>query len=516
MKRPPGGRPSVNLIDLIVDLDEASDWPGLQALVESRIGQIHDIVFGCLRLLRLKRLDGACLIARLLKGRAFNPALGLAQALGGIKAGDVAELNAGRVHLRATIDRLPADLQRQFYFELEPLIYNLIGNAFKHPNGDGTVRALTGILTDMTPPLRTVFDVAARREDIDLGKLRGFGAGRSRLRHFAMPQTRTPPRTGIVALRARFFPQDPASRPFEIGALIAAAMTGYGWTGINHGMEWDKKLATDLPRLVEACRRHRPDVLVMDEQVVEIDQIREDRAEALAQLRRELPALKVVGLYLDPWSIRHDALKAAARDVDLVWTFAPDLPVWREPEFAGKTLLAPLPYPPVAESEVSPLRPTLTFHGSVLTYNWLRWPWLTAFKTEALPVTMGLIEHKTDGLDPVDSFSAYLKGLARAGSVLNFGMRSDLRVATTGRTFEVLASGALLVQEAADELDNYLIAGEHYLPFTTFADLRAIIAFLQSEPEQANEIRRRGSAFFRQTYAPERIIGAMDAMLFPR
>lgn len=500
--------------EAILELDQAERWDELGALIEAHPEQLNDVIFACLRLLKSKRLEGAWEIARQVRGRAFNPALGLAEALRGIKTSNIELLEEGRAHLKATVDRMPVDLQRRLYGELEPLMYTVTGNAFMNPNGHSTVMALMHVLTALTPPLRPVFDVMAPAIPFDLEAARRDGASRSRLVSLPALTVQPKPRRAVVALRARFFPQDPASRPFEIGWLIAQAMASVGWTTVNHGMEWDRRLVQDIPRLIAACRAHRPDVLVMDEQIVGLEPILRDRAALIAELRREFPGLQVVGLHLDPWSISPKLLAESAADVDVVWSFAPDLPAWSHPAFSGKMFFAPLPYP-VILSSAEPIAPRLTFHGSILTYNWLRWMWLAALKSIAAPVSVGIANHKTDGQPTAQSFGAYLLALQRAGAILNFGMRSDLSVATTGRTFETLAAGALLIQESTPELGRYLVAGEHYLPFNTLPELRGIVEFLRHQPNAARTIRDQGAAFFRERYAPEKIIASLDAALKP-
>ncbi|KAF0110736.1 MAG: hypothetical protein FD149_2613 [Rhodospirillaceae bacterium] len=107
-----------------------------------------------------------------------------------------------------------------------------------------------------------------------------------------------------------------------------------------------------------------------------------------------------------------------------------------------------------------------------------------------------------------------MKDMARVGCIVSFSMRPDMVSMAVGRSYEVLNAGSLLVQEASDDMDYYFIAGEHYIEFSTFSDLRAIFRFLETNPEEAEDIRRRGFEFAKQHYSDENIIGNLERVLF--
>jgi spore maturation protein CgeB len=93
-------------------------------------------------------------------------------------------------------------------------------------------------------------------------------------------------------------------------------------------------------------------------------------------------------------------------------------------------------------------------------------------------------------------------------------MRPNLSRILTGRFFETVLAGALLIQEETPEMDHYLVAGEHFLAFRTVSELRAIVRFIAEHPEQAEAIRRQGNAFARARYNDEALIASLDAHLF--
>ena len=62
-------------------------------------------------------------------------------------------------------------------------------------------------------------------------------------------------------------------------------------------------------------------------------------------------------------------------------------------------------------------------------------------------------------------------------------------------------------------MDYYFVAGEHYLEFTTFAELARNRAFLLDRPDEAEEMRSQGTAFARERYNAYSIVGSLDRHL---
>lgn len=497
----------------ILELDRAGAYQQLYDFVCARPIQLDQLVIAAVTLLRGRRVQGAYLIAKMLENRAFNPVLAFAQAVGGYVRGIREDEETGRRLLESQIDALPKVEQLRFYQEFEPIVRTMVGNAFAGDERADAVRRLTALTKAFTPLLRGTFDEHASVPLLDPRALRVQRPETSA--PITLESARQPTRGQrvLIALRGRVFPQDPQSRVFEVGPLLQDAMTAYGWDAALFNMEWFASMADDFTRLEEAARAYRPDILVLDEQVVQLKEARTLRSRVISVLRQALPRIKIVGLHLDPWSVAGDDLVTSASDVDLAWTFAPSLPAWRDPAFNEKVLKAPLPYP-IARPPTDICTDAICFHGSIASYNWHRWLWLAAAARAGITVQTTITSHKTDNLPPQESFIRYLHSLSSNGSVLNLGMRSDLSVALTGRTFEALAAGALLIQEATPELDQFLVAGEHYLPFRSITELRAVADFIAAWPTEALAIRQRGHQFFQERYAPGKIISYLDRALY--
>jgi hypothetical protein len=275
-----------------------------------------------------------------------------------------------------------------------------------------------------------------------------------------------------------------------------------------------RDILEDYRGIADMCRQTNAEILVLDDNLIENVPIRRVRAELIAQLRESLPDLKIVSVYFDPWMLAANDLREASAMVDVVWAPFPSMPLWKTPEFESKVLMATWPLGFDFTPPAAPIQPRLTFAGGVMGYNWHRALWLGAAQHEGLPIDRQVSSHKPDGLGAIESFAGYLGRLANATCSLNLSMRGDLQKVVTARTFETIFSGALLVEEWSPDLDHYFVAGEHYFPFTNFAELRAIIGFIQAHPEEAQEIRKRGNEFALQYYSDARAMGALDRLLF--
>jgi hypothetical protein len=277
-------------------------------------------------------------------------------------------------------------------------------------------------------------------------------------------------------------------------------------------MAW-QNLAEEYAAIATLCEQVGADVLILDDQLVEYPHVRPLRVELLRRLRLTRPSMQVVGVYLDPWSVEPAALREAAEAVDVVWAMSPASPIWREPVFAGKCLFVPFPYAPPGPLASPALIPRMRFSGGVLGYNWHRAFWLSAAALADLPVDTRLAAHNRDGLSASDSTGLYMRDLAEATCALNFSMRPDLSRIATGRCFETCLAGSLLIQESTEDLDYYLVPGEHYLEFTSFQELCAIVRFLQTRLDEAEDVRRRGREFAQAYYQTAAIVAALDDVL---
>ncbi len=441
-----------------------------------------------------------------------HPGAFFAQAVGGLLYCDTAAAVQGRAALYKISDALSAQQQASFYSLLvKPVVPNLLGKMFYGGNSVGTLQLLE-VVTAASPCLRPVFDLSASVEPVNLSKMRVRGAERARLINMLPAPPSHPPRRAVVAIRDLIFPQNPGSRPHEIGPHIHAGLVAYGWNSVFCALAC-RNAAEDYRLIAARCVEEQADLLVLDEQIIDSHVGWAVRGQMIAELRRVLPSLQIVGVYLDAWILDPVALREAVSILDAVWSPSPSQEVWREATVATKCIFSPPPF--VIPEDVAPrlLAPQMFFGGAVMGYNWHRAFWLTAAAAAKLPIETRLTTHASDGLPAMESSVCYMRELADATCVVNFSLRPDLSRIATGRSFETCLAGSLLVQEASPDLDYYFVAGEHYIEFTTFAELCAIARFLTEKPEEAEEIRMRGSNFARERYNAHSIVGSLDRHL---
>jgi hypothetical protein len=301
-----------------------------------------------------------------------------------------------------------------------------------------------------------------------------------------------------------------------MGPRLAQAATAYGWpTLLCEGSGTDDH-AAECAAILAACQRFQADILLFDDDGVSDPRSHALREQMLARLRALRPSIRLVSLHFDCWHIQPADLRRSAEAVDAIWATAPSLPVWDDPVFAGKLLQAPFPHAGfIRAPDPAPPR-DIRFVGALLIYNWPRILWRAAAIRHRLPIDWQLSYHLEDDRTPLDSYADYMTRLAAGGCSLNFAMRMDLSYIVTGRSFEAMLAGALLIQETAPAYDHFFTAGEHYLPFRSFAELRAACDLVTRDPVRAQQIRQAGHAFAVARYADDKLFGYLDALLFHR
>jgi hypothetical protein len=504
--------------ETIFRLDAAGQFQEMADYVV-KIGQKDDqIIFIVYRLFIAARFQSAYIISKMLSAANFHhPLVSLSVGVGGLLFGNPSDEAVGLAGLRSAIDGLTVEQRDSFYINILypaslPLINRVVSTA-----GDGIMLRFLELMKAGVPLLRDIFDFSSETPVIDAGALRQRGRQRSRLMEFHSPPAGGPrsPRRAIVAMRNLVFPGDPKSRSFDGGPRICAAMNAYGWNATHFKMEW-APLEKDYKNVAAFCQQEMAELLILDDHVIEFSHAHQSRHEMIQYLRQHLPSLKIVAMHLDPWALSPEVLINASSILDAVWTIAPTMTVWQHPIFAGKLFQAPVPHAGNYGQSNGLLPTRMAFIGGIKGYNWHRAFWKDAADRYELPIDWRLSEHTSDGLETLDSYANYIRRLAEAGSSLNLSMRPNLSRVFTSRAFETINSGALLVQEQTFDLDYYVVAGEHYLEFSSFSDLRALIRFIAGRPDEAETIRRAGNEFFLSRFSDDKIIGYLDHQLYYR
>lgn len=498
----------------IIALARDQDYDKLQKYVLA-CTEPHEVVIAAVwTMLDTSMIRGAYFVSKLLHLRGvMSPPLSFALYFGGIDFGNLSDAADGRRLLGAQFDAQTPEARIATYAALEPLILQQVAIAFNDADFTAHILRLLDALKQVVPEFRTRFDLDAPAMPLDIAELQRQGRAKARLIEFAGPASTAarPARKAIVAMRRLVFPHFANSRVFEQGHTMTAALNAYGWKAQFHGLAFNKHEIEDAHALVAACQAAEADVLIVDAVIFNFHK----PTVILAELHTLMPNMKIVGLYFDAWSVTVPELVTAAAHLDVIWTVSPDFAPWSLPELKDKVIHVPLPRGGDYGGPTLPLQPKLAFIGGIAAYNWHRALWIAAMRTKNLPIETHLDAFTDDKLPPLESYLAYMRRLADGRCAINFSMRQNMSTfSVTARTFEILAAGSLLVQERAPEADCFLIEGEHYLPFSSFAELSAVVKFICERPAEAEAIRRNGSAFFRARYGDNKLIAYLDRALY--
>lgn len=267
------------------------------------------------------------------------------------------------------------------------------------------------------------------------------------------------------------------------------------------------KAMSDLVMLRAQIHTMRPDVIVFDAnfmgQEVGIN------FNYLSRLKEETGA-RLIGFMGDVWGTHWIEIANYWGPVaDLIMYIVPDGPFVKASSFNNNMLSSPYPvntrnfFPdPVKNFDLS-------FFGS---HAYLRPFWLAhALRAAArLGLKINVREHQRTSDCP--NVAEYAEILRRSHMVLNFSSRGEGTKIITGRAWQALNSGSLLLEEENDQTKYYFEPFIHYVPFENAAQLERLVEFFYKNPDQAAIIGQSASAFCTEHYGAaaiwSRILGA--------
>lgn len=512
-----------HFLETIFFLDATHDLPGLVRLASDGSHPPTQVAHATTLLLFKARFRSAFVLARLLASNGYqDPIVSMALALGGLLYGMPSEKAEGLKTLQAQVDAMPDDQQTMLYKKLviPVVVFQLLG---RHLQGlvhysNAQIRQFLEVVQAAAPRFRTLFDWDAPVPHLTGETMRQQGRSQARLLHYPQPppDAPRPTRRAVVA----FAETHDLGRANDIGPRIKAALHTYGWHTTFLGLTGNRVI-DDCQAIRDLCQQQDADLLVLEfdhmlyTHHAPQPQNRTAHPDLIAHLRQEKPNFKVVGCLCDAWSFEADLLTKLSVLLDVIWDpTGPSLPVWDHPAFAHKMLHTPFPSAGNLQAPDRPLIPHMLFSGGIRGYNWHRLFWLTAAEHLGLPIHTHISRHQPDGLSALDSYAAYMQTLADATCCLSLTMRTNQVCITTGRSFEAIFGGALLVEEWSPNMPFFFVSGEHYLAFSTLAELSAVARFVTDNREEAEEIRRSGHAFARERYGDTPLIGTLDRLLY--
>ncbi|MBF0162849.1 MAG: glycosyltransferase, partial [Magnetococcales bacterium] len=477
------------------------------------------------------RLKSAYVLAMILdKSGQRHPDIAFALAAGGIVCNQPAYEARGTLLLSEQVDALTAAERHAIRDTASQLGMHFTKMFLGAPNGVDSMLRVIEILKAAEPQFRAEFDWDAPIPELTGEEMRRRGREKSRLTSYPLPPADAPrlPRRVLVADREFFAPHQvgtpgtPWPRLMMSGPALVDAMNGYGWQA-----EFFPMFGPQLPRwqdyipaMLERCRQMKPDILVLESGILFQPWLRPLCIAMLRRLRQEQPEMKLVANMHDIWD-EHDAemVLDVAPHLDLLWqSCRPSMSFWQHPSLANKLLHTfCVPNEWCAGTTDRPLAPHISFLMSVQVYNWQRAMWLTAIQHKGIPIQVTLSNHReADGMSASESHLHWMRRLEESTCCLSLLRRAQNSFGkmVVWRSFETFFSGALLVQESTPDMDYHFVAGEHYLEFSSVAELAAVARFIAEHREEAEEIRRRGHAFARERYGDRQLIGYLDYQLY--
>ena len=394
------------------------------------------------------------------------------------------------------------------------------------------------VLKAAVPQFRTIFNADAHSPDLSLSEMRQRGREQANIVINPLPPAH------VARVRRRVLIMVGENYPFAIGLRFNVAMESYGWNAevcdfhqyalsgqAPTEMLHDSNASENCRSIVETCRQKNIDLILFDANMLGRFKRGFDAYKTMKQqLLQDNPSIKILGLVLDVQAdAEQSALEMMVELLDGILTHLPaKLLIQTNPYYEPLTQkMLFTSQTPVGDNNFGDQHSPMTrpvFTGSVSTQHWVRGYWIFhATQLSPTPIEVHLNQFSYDSPlfknFPLDDHAAYMRSLAQSACHLSFVLmnresaNSGFVRYLTGRSFEVPLSGALLVQEFSPLMHNFFIPGEHYLEFSTFAEL-SITRFITERREEAEEVRHRGTAFARERYSDASIIGQIDKFLF--
>jgi hypothetical protein len=98
--------------------------------------------------------------------------------------------------------------------------------------------------------------------------------------------------------------------------------------------------------------------------------------------------------------------------------------------------------------------------------------------------------------------TSYARALGQSLASLNVSIHGDSIHLITGRVWETIAVGALLVEQDNEAIKKFLVPYRHYLPWSSISDIVHIGQFIAQYPDKARAIAREAKEFVLAHYGP--------------
>jgi hypothetical protein len=265
------------------------------------------------------------------------------------------------------------------------------------------------------------------------------------------------------------------------------------------GMNFDSASARDELRALQGkLSVFRPDVVLIDGNYVPSG---ESLNPVLLHELKKQYGFRLIAFIGDAWGAHWAPAADAWSEVsDIIFHFAPDTPLETLCKSPGKLCWGPYPVNESSFFQDPVKRLEVSFIGTYVSA--LRPFWLTVALQVCnnLGLKHQLLPHRREagvGLTMAD----YATVLRQSRMVLNFSTRLGPLKVMTGRAWQAVAAGTVLLDEQNTFTSAYFAPFVHFVPFSTRDELAYAIEFFSRNPNYATRLGDAAHAFWRKHYS---------------
>ncbi|MDV7339031.1 hypothetical protein RYZ26_05475 [Terasakiella sp. A23] len=265
----------------------------------------------------------------------------------------------------------------------------------------------------------------------------------------------------------------------------------------------------EVERLAKEIIQWRPDYVYIDNFLIHSDaEISDFVKEKFTKLKRETGCC-LISFFADAWHLgQKNGLLWADELVDAHHHTQSSYIGALPQEVEDKAFCYPCPYPqelfhfPEVEKDIF-----AAFHGSL---HDIRAPWLVKIQNDELNVHVEVSDHSNTS--ELSTLEAYARQFSRYDVSLLFSARNTVQTAITGAVWESLLTGSMILEEKSEEVPDYLVPYVHYIPFQSYAQLKAALTYLEQDKDLINLIRDNATSFFKTYYSAHHFWSGMLSM----
>lgn len=313
----------------------------------------------------------------------------------------------------------------------------------------------------------------------------------------------------------RFIEADFSDHLLETAANAGAAVDAFYTDQCSYpGVNLDSAVSrAELDRLSAKIVAEQPDVVLVDGNYVPSgDSL---NPAYLGELKAKY-GFKVIVFIGDAWGSHWvPAADSWSEVCDIVFHFAPETPLATEGKYPEKLCWSAYPVNERNFFPDSAKKLDISFVGTYVSA--LRPFWLTVALQIAkdLDLNHQLLPHKREAGVAL-TMQEYATVLRQSKMVLNFSTRLGPLKMMTGRTWQAMNAGVVLLEEENTFISAYFVPFVHFVPFSTRNELAYAITYFSRNPESARRIGSAASSFCRSRYSSKAVWSRLIAAAYSR